>query len=259
VTLSELFQRWFKCETHAKVYIDNQILRDTGPRTALEDLLRALVKRCDDTEARLKLIEQTKASLVDLREERETREAKDQALDQHFDRRVDALEHSREPTRKATEPDRACEVRWDEPGKRWVLKCSHPSQRGLDSVWTDLGQALAFAGGSWPSLRVTNDPREVVLKPDNSWLGCALVDGNFTLLFLSSQSARDYAAKKGWRLLREEPAEARDCVVVGDHGIIYGPETERSVHNYLAENTGTGRLSRVHARMMRLVPMEGEK
>jgi len=247
-----------------------------------ELFLRALVKQCDDIEARLKL---KKASLVDLREERETREAKDQALDQHFDRRVDAisvrldesktisdavckninqlvervakLEQSREPIRAVDkpEPERTCEVRWDESEKRWALKCSHPSQRGLDSVWMELRQALEFAGGSWPSLRVTNDPRQVRVvrsfqKPDK-WM-LELRDGEYSHHFDTPEGAQEYATERGWRILREERGDARDYVVLSDYGMSNARMTLAEARAYVATRTPPHRI-------MRLVPVEESK
>jgi len=176
-------------------------------------------------------------------------------------KRVDALEQSREPTGGAAETERTCEIRWDELDKRWVLKCSHPSQRGLDSVWTELRESLAFAGGSWPSLRVANDPREVWLEQEAStmWRIKTIEDLHEKTLatkhgvLLRYDFAKAECAERGWRILREERAEAKDCVVISDYGMNSNPMTLADALAYAARSEAPG------ARVMRLVPVDGDK
>jgi hypothetical protein len=102
------------------------------------------------------------------------------------------------------EPERTCEVRWDREGGVWRL---HGERHHGGSNVLELCLRAARERG----LRVTNDPREVVLRPAVSPLrGWVLVDGmRSTCPFEPLESAREYAQQHGWRILREEPTASK--------------------------------------------------
>jgi len=70
---------------------------------------------------------------------------------------------------------------------------------------------------------------------------------------MSCEAARHEAQHQGWRILREESAEAKDCVVVSDYGMNNNRMTLADARAY------ADRLEAPGTRVMRLVPVEGEK
>jgi hypothetical protein len=108
-----------------------------------------------------------------------------------------------EMTGEMPEAEKTCEVRWD--GDNWGIWMPHALTAWR--LYKDLRAALTSAiDTGW---RVTNDPREVVLRPAVSPLrGWVLVDGTRTTCpFEPLESAREYAQQRGWRILSEEPAQ----------------------------------------------------
>jgi hypothetical protein len=105
----------------------------------------------------------------------------------------------------STESQKTCEVRWIDEYSEW-----HVGMPGVDALEcpTFLGLDHALAAARRLGLRVTNDPREVVLKQGQavSWW---ILDGapQDMQWFVSQVAARKYAEQLGWRILREEPAE----------------------------------------------------
>jgi hypothetical protein len=111
--------------------------------------------------------------------------------------------------------EKTCEVRWCEESCEWEIRADefHWVRRRV------LARALQYAEErGW---RVTNDPREVVLKEyDYGWQLLELRNGYWS--FDSAQCPlqlsdwRERVRIRGWRILREEPAQHQHRMTLGE-------------------------------------------
>jgi hypothetical protein len=126
----------------------------------------------------------------------------------HVTNRADALQGAK--ILEAEKLEQTCEVRWDEASTEWEIRADefHWARR------RELGKALQYAAErGW---RVTNDPREVVLREDSPGRWC-LQEGKWQSFTSGNKdSLRAMAIDSGWHILREEPAEQKfTCTFCG--------------------------------------------
>jgi hypothetical protein len=101
------------------------------------------------------------------------------------------------PAPEPEQPERTCEIRWDEQKSEWMLRGSDGIRRsGFNSIRWAVSDAQGLG------YRVANDPREVVLEQGP-------VTGLWHIGGTSESGIRErmrgVCRERGWRILREEP------------------------------------------------------